>query len=236
MIMMGDVMKYLVDGIYVLVAVVMIAVFAKRGFFESVFRVGRHVAAGLISYFVGPTVSGFISSKWIYDGIFNVVSEKLETFLVNTAESFDLAALIESLPFLVKQFIDPAALEEKYGATVEGFGTVADDFAASVAMPLSNIISNLLAYTAVYLLAMLALWVVFKVLNGIFKLPVLNVINGVLGAALGLIAAILTLAVITWILTFVMGLVGFDSTFSQYVSASRLFVFFGEWEIFGFLN
>lgn len=234
--MIENVMKYLVDSIYVLIAVLMVTVFAKRGFFESVFHFGRHIAAGLISYFVGPTVSGFISSGWIYNGIFNVVSEKMEAFLVNTAGSFDLAALIDSLPFLVKQFIDPAVLEERYGATVGNFGVVADDFAASVATPLSNIISNLIAYAAVYLVAMLALWVVFKVLNGIFKLPVLNFINGALGAVLGVLAAILTLAVITWVLTFVLGLVGFDSPFSQYVSASRLFAFFGEWEIFGFLN
>ena len=128
------------------------------------------------------------------------------------------------------------ALEEKYGATIENFGVVADDFAASVATPLANILSNLIAYAAVYLVAMLALWVVFKVLNGIFKLPVLNAINAVLGAILGVVTAILMLAVITWILTFVLGVVGFDSSFSQYVSASHLFTFFGKWEIFGFLN
>lgn len=233
---MDIVMKYLVDAIYVAIAVTTIIVFAKRGFFESVFRFGRHIAAGLISYFVGPTVSDFISSKWIYNGIFNVVSNSVEAFLVNTAESFDLAALIESLPFLVKQFVDPVALEEKYGATIENFGVIADDFAASVATPLASILSNLIAYAAVYLVAMLALWVVFKVLNGIFKLPVLNAINAVLGAILGVVTAILMLAVITWILTFVLGIVGFDSPFSQYVSASHLFTFFGEREIFGFLN
>lgn len=230
------VMKYLVDAIYLLIAAIVVIIFAKRGFFESVFRFGRHIAAGLISYFVGPTVSGFISSKWIYDGIFNVVSRNVEMFLVNTAESFDLASLVDSLPFLVRQFVDPAVLEEKYGAVIDNFGTVADDFAASVATPLASILSNLIAYVAVYFAAMLLLWVVFKVLNGIFKLPILNVINSVLGAILGVVTAILLLAVLTWILSFMSGVIGFDSPFSQYVGESRLFAFFGEWEIFGFLN
>ena len=230
------IMQYLVDAIYLLIAVIVIVVFAKRGFFESVFRFGRHIAAGLISYFVGPTVSAFISSKWIYNGIFNVVSNSVEAFLVNTAESFDLASLVDSLPFLVKQFVDPAALEEKYGAVIENFGVVADDFAASVATPLSNILSNLIAYAIVYVAALLVLWVVFKILNGVFKLPVLKTVNGVLGALLGVVTSILVLAVLTWILTFVLGIVGFETPFAQYVGSSRLFTFFGEWGLFGFIN
>lgn len=233
---MDIVMKYLVDVIYVVIAAVTVIVFAKRGFFESVFRFGRHIAAGLISYLVGPTVSAFISEKWIYNGISDIVSKSVETFLVNAAESFDLAALIESLPFLVKQFVDPAVLEAQYGATVENFGAVAHDFAASVATPLANILSNLIAYAAVYLVAMLALWVVFKVLNGIFKLPGLSFINGALGAVLGVITAILMLAALTWILTFLLGVVGAESPISQYVEPSRLFAFFRKWELFGFLN
>lgn len=230
------IMQYLVDAIYVLIAVIVVVIFAKRGLFESVFRFGRHIAAGLISYLVGPMVSGYICSNWIYDAVVEIVSKSMGAFLANSAESFNVASIIDSLPFLVKQFVDTAMVEQEYGAFIENFDVIADDLVATVATPLSSILSNLIAYVAVYFAALLLLWMVFKVLNGVFKLPVLKTINGLLGAVLGVVTAVLLLAELTWLLTFVLGLVGFDTPFAQYVSSSRLFTFFGEWEIFGFLN
>ncbi len=228
--------KWIVDILYVAIFVITVIVFAKRGFFESVFRFGRYIAAGLISYLVGPSVSGFISSKFIYNGIFNAVSNSVESFLNNTVGAVDLATLIDSLPFFIKQFVDPAALQEKYGATVDNFGVVADDFAASVATPLSNIISNLIAYALVYVVALLVLWILFKILNCVFELPILKTINVILGALLGIITAILMLAVLTWVLNLIMGIVGYESGFASAVSRSWLHEFFTNWELFDFWN
>ena len=230
------VVKYLIDALYVLIAATVIIILTKKGFFESIFRFGRYIAAAVVAYCVGPIVSQFISSKWIYPGIFNVVSEKLRTFLEATAGALDLTAIIDALPFLVKRFIDPAALEAKYGATVENFGVIADDFAASVATPISNVLSNLIAYVGVYFVALLVLWLVFKILNGVVKNSGLKWINGLLGALLGVVTAVILLAVFTWILSFILGMIGFDTPFAQWVGESYLYRFFWEREIFGFLN
>ncbi len=233
---MTVVMKYVVDALYIIVGVTTIASFAKRGLFESVFRFGRHIAAALISYLVGPAVSRYFSSRWIYAGIFDSVSQSLHSLVDSTAGALDLQTVIAALPPSVKMFIDPAAMEEKYGSTIENMSVLVEDFAASVSTPLSNIVSNLIAYILVFVLAMLVLWIVFKILNGVFHLPILHAINTSLGAVLGFIAAILLLAVITWLLHLVLGLLGSDSVITQCVMQSRLYSGFSKWELFGFVN
>lgn len=219
-------LKYAIDALYIVVAVVTVAVFIKRGFIASVFRFGRTITAGIIVYFFGPCVSDIIYEKLVYQGILEWVTDHVEAFLTSAAEAVNIDGMIDSLPFLVKQLIDTEEIKEKYGVASGGFETVAADFAASASEPISSLISNLLAYTAVFFAAMLVLFVLFKLLDGLFKLSVLNAINKTLGALLGIFAAGLLLAALTYILGVLVGVLGSTSMLNQLVETSRFFRIF----------
>ena len=229
---MEFVLKFLVDLIYVILAVTTVIIFTCRGFIDSVFRFGRTIMAGLICYFVGPVVSDLIYEKLIYNGILEFVSERIERFLVETVGSIDIQGLIDSLPFIVRQLVDREEITARYGDSVEGFDEIAADFAESVASPLSALLSNLIAYVAVFLLSMLALFLAFKLLDGIFKLPVLNAINKTLGCILGVAAAFLLLGAITFLLGLLVGVLGSTSTLKQLIEMSALFRWFSGLSIF----
>lgn len=226
-------LRFVIDALYVILAVVTVIVFTKRGFIDSVFRFGRTIAAGILAYFFGPRLSDFIYEKLIYRGILGLVTEKIEAFLMSTAEAINIEGMIDALPFLVKQLIDADAIKEKYGVTEGNFEEIAADFAASVSQPISSLLSNLIAYVAVFFVALLLLWIVFKILDGLFKLPGLNAINKVLGAILGVIAAGLLLAALTYVLGVLVGVFGSTSMLNQLVEASTFFrVFNNEISIF----
>ena len=146
--------------------------------------------------------------------------------------AIDIQGLIDSLPFIVRQLVDREELTARYGDSVEGFDEIAADFAESVASPLSALLSNLIAYVAVFLLSMLALFLAFKLLDGIFKLPVLNAINKMLGCILGVGAAFLLLGAITFLLGLLVGVLGSTSTLKQLIEMSALFRWFSGLSIF----
>ncbi len=225
---MDIVVRLLVDAIYLAVGIITVVVFIKRGFVESVFRFGRYIAAVVISYFAGPHVGDLIFSKILYKGLFGVVSNSTESFLMNTAGSVDIDALVDSLPFLIQKFVDADKMKVKYGHAVDNFGTVADDFAATVATPIAEVLSDILAYILVYFAALLLLWVMFAILNRIFRARALNVVNGIFGGIIGVLVAVLFLIVLTWIINLILALIGFDSEIAEYVGKSRVYSFFGN--------
>lgn len=226
-------LQYVIDALYVVLAVITVVVFTKRGFIESVFRSGRMIAAAILAYFFGPRLSAVIYERWIYQGITGWVTEKIEDVLQSTAEAVNVDGMIESLPFLVKQLIDADAIKEKYSVEGSSIEAIAADFSANVSQPLSSLLSNLIAYTVIFLVSLLALWIVFKILDGIFKLPVLNAINKTLGFILGVVAAGLLMAAFTYVLGILVGIFGSTSMLKELVELSHFFrIFNSEISIF----
>ncbi len=223
-----DYLKYSIDAAYIILAVVTVVIFTKRGFVASVFRYGRTVTSAVLAYFFGPRVSEIVYERMVYQGVLEWVTARVNAVLTATAEAINIDGVIDSLPFLVKQFIDADALKEKYGMASGGFENVAAEFSESVAQPLSSMLSNLIAYAAVFFASMLVLFVVFKILNAIFKLPGLNAINRALGMVLGIFAACFLLAAITYILGVLVGIFGSMSTLNQLVETSYLFRLFNN--------
>lgn len=231
------IINYAVDIFYILVALLTVILFAYRGFFSSVFHFGRYIAAAIITYSAGPILSRFLYSKWIFSWISVPVAEKVENFLNNTIGSVNIEELVEALPALVKKFADVEALSAKYGAAVDSFHTVAEEFSATVASPLASLISNVLAYAAIFFVSVLLLKLVFFLLDKFFdSIPLLNAINHFLGTILGVLAAFLALAGITWLLGVLISLFGNSEGLRSLAEHSRLFGFFQNLNFFNLFH
>ncbi len=225
--MMDIAVRIIVDIIYVAIAAITVAIYVKRGFFESVFRFGKYIAAIVISYFVGPFFGNLICTKFMHRALANAVENSVLSFLDSTAGAVDIDALIDSLPLLIRRFIDVGQTKANYGSAVSNFDEVAADFSKSVTKPIAVVISDAIAYILVFFAALFVLWVIVKLLNKIFEARGLNVINGVLGGLFGILTAILLMIVLTWILNLILAIVGFDSKIAEYVRASGIYSFFG---------
>ena len=229
--------NYVIDISYLVVALGVIILFASRGFFSSVFYFGRYIAAAVITYSFGPLLSGFLYDKWIFRWIATPVAQRVENFLNNTVGSVDIEGLLDSLPVLVQKMADTEALSEKYGTAVGNFGTVAEEFSASVSAPLASLISNVLAYVSIFFLSILLLKLVFFLLNKFFEsVPVLNTINRIFGALLGVLAAFLLRAGITWLLGVLISLFTTSGHLASLAESSRIFGFFQNLNFFNLFH
>lgn len=224
--------KYLVDLVYIALAVITVLVFTKRGFVESVFKYGRSIMAGILTFIFGPVVGEVIYAKFVYNGVHGWVSGKLSQLLHSAADKVDVDAMIEELPFLVKQFLNPDDIKARFGDTITDIELSVQEFAATVAEPLSNAISNLIAYVVVFLAALLLLMIFGKVLNLIVQLPILRTINTVLGFIVGVGAAVLLLASITYVLSLIISVFGDILSLQTLSSTSFLFGLFDKLHLF----
>lgn len=229
--------NYIIDILYILIAVAVVAVFAKRGFFSSVFYFGRYIAASILTYSFGPMLSSLLYDKWIFRWISVPVAEKVESFLNNTVGSVDIEGLIASLPVLVQKMADTEALTAKYGEATGNFGEVAHEFSETVSAPLAGLVSNLVAYVVIFLLSMLVLWAIFYLLNRFFEsVPGLNRINHIFGALLGVLSAFLLLAGMTWLLGVIISLFASSGHLAALAEGSIIFGFFKNLNFFNLFH
>lgn len=224
--------NYIIDVAYIAIALITVVIFAKRGFVESVFRYGKTLFAGYISYAVGPAVSNFIYEKYVYSGVYSRVYEKVNALLISAAERVDVESLIDNLPFIVKQFVNTDDLKSLYGDTMVNIEASAKSFSASASAPLSSVISNMTAYVLVFLTAVLVLSLLGKLLDLIFKLPVLRTVNSVLGLLLGVGAAFISLAAITYAIRVLTGFFGNILSLQTLSESSILFGVFDRIHFF----
>ena len=224
--------KYLVDLIYIAFAVITVWVFTKRGFVESVFKYGHSIMAGILTFVFGPMVGEVIYAKFVYNGIHGWVSEKTSLLLHSAADKVDVDAVIEELPFIVKQFLNPDEIKAKFGETITDIEMSAQEFAAAVSEPISGVISNLIAYVIVFLVAVLVLLIFGKLLDLIVQLPILRTVNTALGFIVGIGAAILALSTVTYVLSLIISVFGDVLSLQTLSSTSVLFGFFDKLHLF----
>ncbi len=224
--------SWIVDVLFLVIALITVIVYAKRGFVQSLFKHGRVLASGILAFSFGPMVGDLINTKFIYNGVYNWVWSKVSTIIDSTTGGIDLEGMIESLPFLVKQFVDPAALQEKYGQVMGNLEVTAQEFSASVATPVSGIISNLLAYVAVFLVSMLLLLVLGFLLDLLTKLPIVHGVNCFLGFLLGVLAAFVLLSLLTYVISLVVGIFVSSEALDVIINNTLLFKLFSNIQLF----
>ena len=229
--------SYVLDILYILAAVFVVILFTSKGFVASVSRFGKYIASAILTYIFGPILSAFLYEKWIFPWIFRPVAERTAKFLHNTIGSVDMDGRVDSLPLLVRRFANADALKEKYGAAVGNIDSFSKELAETVSAPPAGLLSNLLAYIAVFLVSMLLLSVLFFLLEKLFEgVPALNAVNRFLGFLLGLLAAFLALAVITWLLGVLISLFASSGRLAALAENSHIFGYFKELNFFNLFH
>ena len=161
------------DILFVLIAVIFIAVGVKRGFIKSLIQSAKFLLALLIAYFVGPMAGQFIKDRIVFQPVYNWLTDKG-------------VGAVEKLP----DFLRPDA------ATV-GEGVL--PFAESVA----TIISNLVGYVVVFVVSLILLTIVGWLLTKIAdKIALLGTANRILGGLFGTVMGLIVLTIIACIIKF----------------------------------
>ncbi|MBE7045536.1 MAG: hypothetical protein E7397_08385 [Ruminococcaceae bacterium] len=104
------------------------------------------------------------------------------------ADENALLMLIENLP--LPEFIHKF-LEDTIIAQSKNLENLKEGLAESVTKMVSSVLMQLVSIVLLFLLVRLGLFILFRILNAVAKLPVINFFNKVLGAVMGAINALL---------------------------------------------
>jgi len=224
--------NYLIDILFLIIAVITIILFTKRGFIQALFDYGKTVMAVIASYIFGPKVGNFLYDKFIYSRIYNWISSKIDTVFNSLSEKINIDSAIDEIPFIVKQFVTPEKIKNRYGETINNVENSAHDLADFVSTSFARVISNFLSYLLVFIIALVLLYILSKLFGVLTKLPIIHGVNSFIGFLLGIVAAFVFLSILTYVLSLIIGVFGNLTLLEKLVSSSYLFGFFSEIHLF----
>ena len=176
-----------------------------RGFVRVVFRKLRRLTSLILAILVARPIGGWIGEEYFRAPMVDEIRSILVKALGANASSASATELAEELPLVMRGLLylfgvdvsDRAAQIDAQG------GNALTRFAESIAAPVASIIGILLTFVVAYFVFRLFLRVIVYVVNGIFSLPGLRLVNKILGVVAGVFFA----AVMAWVLTTVLGYV-----------------------------
>lgn len=214
---------YIADGIFIVIAAVLVIAYAKRGFIKSFIRSARLILSILAAYFWGSAVGGLLCEKWLGAPVRQFVFDKVNGLYQGAADAFRVENVKESLP----SFLLNDSMTAKLDA-LEGSGTeLVEQITDTVATPVATLLSNILGCVLVFVLSLVALsvgaWLLEKVISHI---TLLDTANTLLGLAWGILVA-------AFVLFSLASLLRIFLADSAVYTESVIVKFFGESKILG---
>lgn len=215
---------------YVLIAVIAIMAIGaviglKKGFVDMLFGAVSMIIALIVAIMIGPKISAFVQEN---TGIADKVAVKVSQTLNLEELAIELPepdAFVDNLnlPEIMKEKITSAEFTEKLN-----LDKMADDasrkMAEVVAAFLAKMIITAVCFVAVYIVALILLYLLNKVLDVFAKLPLLKQANQLAGMVLGLVQGVL----VVWLFFAVITIIGgteFGQTTFGYINDSKLLSF-----------
>ncbi len=181
-------MHIVLDILLVAIVVVAVVIGARRGFFKSVMGlVGIVLAVVLMASFAAPLASAVddaVIRPWAVDRAIEAQGVSAET---PTAD-LDLARVDTALSDYLN--IDISGVDEIPETVGEYLNAI------FLVNGITLAISKALAAVLIFVVSMLGLWILSFLLKPILKLPVLRQCNGLLGAAIGAVNAVIILLIL----------------------------------------
>ena len=211
-------MNLAVDIIIIIVVLLIIWLAYRRGFIKSIMGFVSTIVSLIVAYAFYPNLTLFIKEKFLIDsisgdisttiqsfsavignngssGVFNL--EKLADGIVNNDTTASLVSMLQRYGQNIDEFVKKLrSLANASEATVNDVNVISEDVASPTATSIASIISFILIFVACILVFKLITYILDK----IFKMPVLNFANKLLGVLFGILEA----AVIAYVLSIIL--------------------------------
>ena len=204
-------MIWIIDVILILLAAIIVFVYARRGFVKSLFGLCKYILSFLLAYLFAPSLGRVLSDKFLL----NKINSSIFKFISNnTSSTFDIDSITSKLPSSVINMLTKTGFYDDIVSKYENLSLseeLIQDFSLSIAQPISSFISNTIAYISIFAVCILALSILAFILDKICQLPILNKMNTILGAALGIVCAIIILITICSVMSLIVNMIGINN-------------------------
>ena len=229
-----------VDIVLAVLCVVLIIKHTVMGGIKSIFSYFKVFLAVGTAYLLRSPVALMIDGLFMNRSITDWVYESLLSSSMGvTPEGVDFVSLYNNTPSFFTDILS------KFGIDLTGFGDAIGSLqyateedirgmAENIGSPLSMLLSTVIAVIAIFVIALILYSLLVKLLDKIMKLPVLNIINRILGVAFGILMAATTLviasALANMLVTYV-GPIAPEVFNSDIIEGSVLLSFMSKWDI-----
>ncbi len=204
-------MEYILDIIFIALAVALIILGAKKGFVKALLDGLSTIISGIIAYILATPVA-----KVIYEAfVRGIVKSELEKGLEESGTDF--GSVSESVNALVSELPEGALnIASKFGFDLNGaisnvVNATPDSNESLIEALMTNIGDNIfltiteaITMLALFIVVSICLTFVIRLLNKVVKkLPVIKQANKLAGGLLGLVKAVVIILVISTALVFV---------------------------------
>ena len=169
-------MKYIIEIIIIAIFSVFAIIGLKCGFVKLAAKPVKFLLAIVLAFSLSSVVSEQVVTPIIEEPLTNYVSD----FLYSNCEDLTGENLSEELPTLLKIAAVFANMDIEDGSLTTG-EEVIEGIVESLIDPVIDMVSVIIAFIAVYFLSKIALWIIFGLINSLFKKGIFGVLNRILG-------------------------------------------------------
>ena len=199
-------MNFVLDLILVAICFFTIFFAAKRGFFRSLMGFASKIIALVVAYTFTPALAEAIKTRFLIGPLSDSIATTLRSYV---GESYDFSNLSEKIPDILERYLISgedlsASIDSMQKSGEEALRSVSEQIADKV----SGMIATAIAFIGLFIVTCLVLWIVTKIADTVFKLPVLKTANTVLGVAFGICSAVLLTLVYCAVVSMLVGALG----------------------------
>jgi len=204
----------IIDLALVILTIILVIRYTIKGAVKSILSFVKTFLAIGIAYFfrnpIGKLIDEMFMGNWVRGWVYSSLSASANG---EEVQGIDFVALYEDTPtfftnILTKFGVDLTDLGSKIEniqhASDQQLTEIADNIGSSVSLMLSTILGMVI----IFILSLIVLTVITNLLDKVTKLPVLNFINRLLGAVIGLLISITVIWAINGIITMLVTFVG----------------------------
>ncbi len=213
------------DIVFAVFALFVVWLYGKRGAVMSIFGVLSLAASGIASYFFGPTVGSTLIAP-LLGGVEETVYDLLLSAAASAEESVDIHTLFAGLPSVFAGM--ETAVQSGFGAVIATTEESLRGVAGAIASPVVAYISRTVGCVLVFAVVSIVMLFAKRLIRPILRLRLLRTADGLLGAVLGLVAALVYLWVICLLISVLLqcGVINEGGVVANALSQSAVYRFF----------
>lgn len=200
-------MWFLFDVVIVIIFIIFAVNGIKKGFIKSICGVGITILSIVLALNLNEPLAQYFRSTVVYEQLTENLNEKIQGYVTDSMNEGSLDELFEQAPAGLSAILsgfgtNTEEVAQKYREMITaGEENISAKIYDYIVEPAAKSLSSVLAILVVFLASIILLNIAVKLLDLIFKLPVLNFANKAGGLAVGIVMALLVSFVLCMVVT-----------------------------------
>ncbi len=182
-------MSLLLDLIVIAVFAISLIAGIYKGFIRSVMGIGVLIATVILSSSLAAPFGRYLDDNFVHSAVSSEVERAIDG-LTDDVDGINLEKLFEEKPKVFTDILERFDmnfdnLKNYFETDLEGSNEAKEALAEYIAVPVSVTLSKAIAFAVLFIGFLILLTLAMKLLNLLFRLPILNGTNKLLGAIFG---------------------------------------------------